>query len=631
MKFLSKTLYLFLLTLCSVTAFSQTDWQWGQEVRSNAFHITTDAEGNTYVTWSLEDAYTLDDETFFSNGVHDAALTSFDCDGAHRWTKIIGGTSGDSSWGLATDSLNGVYLLCNVNSSRLVNYELNLDSDTSVISNRKGILLIKYNTDGELQWFKMPEDTVVVNPSDLQLAVALDLFVSPQGDSYVYSKLPMGTYCDESFEATFPGSVNDGEDIYMLKYNTEGTFIGADHLGLYYDGSLFAKSEIIRDYHTGRYYLAGNRNDDDVFIFGGEEVTANNYLVQFDQDGNVNWTISFDDSDSPQTGFRGKPVVDEMGNVYLTGYSYDGNSIGDFTFQNSIGSSGFPIVAKIDAEGNVVFASNASGNAAFSGHAITYFNGKVAVTGQWGELFSWGDVTGDITDENSQGYNVFLTIFDANEDELTPESFHTLSSPPLGVERSSLITHDPQGNLYVGGQFTSQMYVGDMTLYNQSGTNEGYIAKFGTDTCYCPLPEAAFAIDSIATQAEYIFAYTGTAEVDSVVWDFGDGTTATELNLEHLFTESGEYTVCVTAYNECGPDSSCITLNALGPVGVRTVDGYAEIAIYPNPARDILTIDNPTPGIRVDIFNSVGQHIQSEILQHSPAQIDVSSLETGFI
>ena len=62
---------------------------------------------------------------------------------------------------------------------------------------------------------------------------------------------------------------------------------------------------------------------------------------------------------------------------------------------------------------------------------------------------------------------------------------------------------------------------------------------------------------------------------------------------------------------------------------MRTVDGYPEIAIYPNPARDILTIDNPTPGMRVDIFNSVGQHIQTEILQQSPAQIDVSSLETG--
>ena len=96
------------------------------------------------------------------------------------------------------------------------------------------------------------------------------------------------------------------------------------------------------------------------------------------------------------------------------------------------------------------------------------------------------------------------------------------------------------------------------TLYNQSGPNEGFIAKFGTDTCYCPLPEAAFEIDSMATQAEYIFTYTGTAEVDSVVWDFGDGTTATELNLEHLFAESGDYTVCVTAYNECGPDSTCI-------------------------------------------------------------------------
>ena len=623
MKFLSNTLYLFLLTLCSVTAYSQNDWQWGQEVNFDARHIAVDTYGNSYVVWGLENAYTIDDETFFSNGSNDAALTSFDCDGAHRWTKTIGGQNGDAIYGLGVDTMGGVYVTGRFNA--FGNFDVNVSNDTVVSGYTvKGFFLVKYDLDGEFQWFRMPEDTAVLDPTNIQLAGALDLDVAPNGDCYIFSKLPPGSYGNGGYEATQEGTSSGGGNIHVLKYDSEGNCTGGTHLDLWYDSGLFAKSEIIRDHYTGRYYLAGNRNDDDVFIFGGEEIEADNYVVQFDEIGNVNWVVSGED-----VRFKGKPDVDEIGNVYVSGGTEDGASLGAFTFQNVVSSSNFPFFAQIDPSGNVIYASNGSGTTANSCEGIAYSNGRIGVTGYWGSILSWEGVGGDITDQDSQGFNVFLTIFDISGEEIVPNSFHYLIGPPIGVETPSLLTIDPLGNFYVGGQFSSQLYVGDGTLYNQSGPNEGFIAKFGTDTCYCPLPEAAFEIDSMATQAEYIFTYTGTAEVDSVVWDFGDGTTATELNLEHLFAESGDYTVCVTAYNECGPDSTCLSLSALGPVGVRTVDGYPEIAIYPNPARDIITIDNAISGIQMDIFNAVGQLVQTELVMQSPAQIDVSSLETG--
>ncbi|MCA1763046.1 MAG: PKD domain-containing protein, partial [Flavobacteriales bacterium] len=565
---------------------AQPDWQWGQEVRVNAYDIAVDIYGNSYVTWSLQNTYTLDGVVFESNGTRDAALTSFDCDGDHRWTKIVGGSGGDNTGEVGTDTLGGVYFSCNVNGTRLPNYSVSIGGDTTVISDQQGMLLVKYDTEGNFQWSRMPEDSVVFNlPDDLQIGGPLDLHVSPNGDCHVYSKLFPGTYGDGAFEATFEASLQGpAEDLYSLTYDSEGNCTGGIHFDIWYDGGLLAKSEIMRDHYTGRFYLSGYLNiNDDVFIFGGEQVTAENYVVQFDSEGEVNWVLSTD-----EVGFRGKPSIDEFGYAYVTGGSASGNSFGDFTFQNTLSIHQFPIYAKIDPMGNVVYATNSSVSTGSSGQATAMMNNKLAVTGNCGSHIIWGDAEVDNSDDESQGYNVFLTKFDLGDGE--PESLHLLSSSSLGVEIPSLLTTDNQGNFYVGGQFSGQIYTSTDTIYNQTGDNEGFIVKFGTDSCYCPLPEALFTYDSIPDEAGYTFSYTGTQDVDSVTWDFGDGQSGTGLEVQHTYIDSGEYTICATAYNACGADSTCITFETQGTVGVKTINGFEPIQVYPNPTRNTLTV-----------------------------------------
>ncbi len=620
------TLYIFFLA--PIIVLAQPDWQWGQEVRFNSQDIAVDNQGNSYVTWSLQDPYEIDGELFISNGSSDAALTSFDCDGVHRWTKIIGGSGGDRVSGLGADTLGGIYLIYNINSSKLENYNINIDNDTTLISQRKGMLLVKYNTDGEFQWSHMPEDSVVFDITTLHFAGTLGMDVAPNGDCYIYSKLPIGSYSNGAFEATYPGTAQDGENMYALKYDSEGNCTGADHFDFYYSlgGSL---GTFTRNHHTGKYYMSGYlQSDNNIIIFGGEEVTANNYVVQFDSEGNVNWTLTSNDSNTSTTRLLGKPSVDELGNVYVTGNSYNGNSFGDFTFENSYGIWGFAIFVKIDSIGNVVYASNASATSGTSGTATAFSNNQVGVTGRWGSLLSWGDILIDSTSNDSQGANVFLTFFDPEGDG-TPESFHSLTSSPLGAEFSSLLVADRENNFYIGGNFSGQLMVGDGTLYNQTGSQEGFIAKFGSDSCYCPLPEMVFTYDSIPNQAEYAFVYTGSTDVDSVVWDFGDGNVGYGTSLQHLFAETGSYTVCATAYNSCGPDSVCITIDALGPVGVKPINGFENIKLYPNPAKEVVTIGNATPGTRAVVINAMGQQLQSAVLLSSPFQIDISKLPPG--
>lgn len=587
--------------------------------------IAVDNYGNSYTLWTLEGVYNIDGEDFISHGSYDFALTSFDCNGVHRWTKIIGGTSSDQAFDLGTDTLGGVYVISSVNGARLVNYSIHIDTDTTIVSQMKSMFLVKYDTEGEFQWFRMPEDTVVIDPSNLQLGGGFAMDVAPNGDCYVYSKLPIGTYSYGAFEATFPGTVNDGENIYALKYDSNGNCNGGVHFDISYSGSLIFNSDIIRDHHTGWFYMSGRLTaGDDIFIFGGEQVTAENYVVQFDSSGFVNWTISANDIGIANTRFFGKPSVDELGNVYVTGGSQSGNSFGGFTFQNSFEDSGFPIFAKIDSMGNVVYATNASVSVPNYAAATAYSNNEVAVTGMYGRKIIWGDYSANNISMNN---NVFLARFDATSNEIL--ALDTLQSSASSVETPSQLTADRQGNFYVGGKFSGQLYVGDVTLYNQTGTSEGFIAKFGSDSCYCPLPEALFVYDSIPNEPGYDFVYTGSADVDSVLWDFGDGAFGYGMDLQHIFAESGTYTVCATAYNPCGADSVCITFEAEGPVGVQSINGFEEIRVYPNPAREFLTVNHASPGSRMEVINAVGQHLQSTFLNASPEQIDVSNLPAG--
>lgn len=622
--------FILLFLFASTSLVAQPEWQWGQEVFFNAKHIAVDKFGNSYVSWTLQDPYEIDGELFISNGPADAALTSFDCNGNHRWTKIIGGSGIDEIWGLGTDTLDGVYLAMHVNTTRLPNYNLNFDSDTTVNSQNKGYLLLKYDIEGEYQWHRLPEDSVVLNPPNILIGIAFDMDVAPNGDCFVYSRLFPGTYGGGNFEAIYPSSQQSGrEDIYALKYDGDGNFTGGLHFDMWYSGnSVLIRPGFARDHYTGKFYLSGYLSGSNAsIIFGGEEVTANNYVVQFDSNGFVNWRISADDTGIGHTYFVGKPAVDEFGNVYVAGDSYNENSFGGFEFNNTINTANFPIIAKIDSAGNVVFATNASVPGVGKGKAIAYSNNQLALTGSYPSHMQWGDINHN-NSENNQLTNVFIALFDPTGNG-QPTDVSVLYGSANSNEYPHLLVADHQGNFYVGGNFSGQLHVGDGTLYNQSGTQEGFIAKFGTDSCYCPLPTALFTYDSIPNQPGYNFAFTGSADADSVMWDFGDGQTGVGFNPYHLFAETDTYTVCATAYNECGESTICMEINALGPLGLNAINGFENVKVYPNPAQESLFIDNALPGTRIEVFNIVGQKLHATILQSSPGKMDINSFPSG--
>ncbi len=68
--------------------------------------------------------------------------------------------------------------------------------------------------------------------------------------------------------------------------------------------------------------------------------------------------------------------------------------------------------------------------------------------------------------------------------------------------------------------------------------------------------------DQVNTLNAYNFINKSRGDDLKYVWDFGDGTTSTETNPMHIYSDSGIYLVCLKVYNESGcEDQICIRLN----------------------------------------------------------------------
>jgi len=161
-----------------------------------------------------------------------------------------------------------------------------------------------------------------------------------------------------------------------------------------------------------------------------------------------------------------------------------------------------------------------------------------------------------------------------------------------------------------------------VTDYTYCGSN----SDCQTVTITCPTPVASFSDTGTTTVG---FTYTGTiTSLDSVVWNFGDGSTGSGMNPVHTYSVANTYTVCVTAYTACGNDTVCSTINVTLAVPNLKIGQFENLKIYPNPAGDHVTIEG-AQGCEVRIFNMVGEEVKRLNCQKGKEVISISNLVNG--
>lgn len=148
------------------------------------------------------------------------------------------------------------------------------------------------------------------------------------------------------------------------------------------------------------------------------------------------------------------------------------------------------------------------------------------------QLYNLSGLTWDFGD----GITKDINIGNANADTID----HVYTSN--GSRTPSLILH-------AAGATCSSLALFNSAL-GQIKVSDAPIAYFTSTAPDGICEDISVTFNDISRQVDPIFA------INQWLWDFGDGTSSTEQNPEHSFSESGTYTITLTVTNEAGCSSS---------------------------------------------------------------------------
>ena len=124
-----------------------------------------------------------------------------------------------------------------------------------------------------------------------------------------------------------------------------------------------------------------------------------------------------------------------------------------------------------------------------------------------------------------------------------------------------------------------------------------------------PFPTSNF---TYAANGYTLTLFNSSTDYDSVLWDFGDGNYSTSVNPIHTYPGPGDYTIILTAYNQCGFTQQVITVT-FTPTGIaETKTNIFAFNIAPNPTSGISRIKftaGSQTNLSLDILDMIGNKV----------------------
>ncbi|GEM_PF-7065407 len=242
---------------------------------------------------------------------------------------------------------------------------------------------------------------------------------------------------------------------------------------------------------------------------------------------------------------------------------------------------------------------------------------------------------------NAGHYQITLTaIGEGGQDTVSTTSFITVSDNPtvdLGEditvcasEQVVLRPLNPEADFsyeWSDGSTESSLAVTKSGLYKLTVIQNGCRVTDQVQVVINPIPEAGwtFEVDNENTQKVQFNSQAKNAP--SLVWDFGDGRTSTELNPTHTYQSGGTYQVTQTVINLCGShqENKFITIeeNTVTTALENQLDN--EIRIFPNPTKGKFQIHfNKSSDLsKVKVFDVFGHQILHQELSQNTRNLEI--------
>ncbi len=112
-------------------------------------------------------------------------------------------------------------------------------------------------------------------------------------------------------------------------------------------------------------------------------------------------------------------------------------------------------------------------------------------------------------------------------------------------------------------------------------------------------------------------------------WDFGDGTSSTDYEPIHFYSQDGNYNTCLIATNSTGSDTSCQIVQ-IGMVGLQS-QLENQIEVFPNPTQGDAVVANASRNqVKVELISPIGDVIEVRTLEADRTMdLDIRALSPG--
>lgn len=381
---------------------------------------------------------------FFAGAEYDVFVSHLTANGEMQWTKTIAGPGFDYAGGVTTDRFGNVYVC-----GELHGY--------AWPSSAGKIFLAKYSTAGNLDWF---DSTKTVTSATF----TNDMRSDANGNIYIIGSF-FGVITFDSIQMLDAG--NREANTYIAKFSSNGTNLWLQKAGGgggYCGGSGIDVDDSSNCYVTGFY--RGEISLGAFNLSGTAGMAYEAFVAKCNQNGEYVWV-----NKGIGVGQALRICTDGQGNCTIIGGFTTPVSFDAITLQPSNVSNLY--LAKTDAAGKFVWASQCSSPTKFSPSAIRSSNGSLVLAGSFVNEIKFGSqvtLTG-----NATSYNSFLAKLEQPLDVKQPQGITTLSISPNPAHDSFSIIGDDTDHL------------SEITLYDVLGKQRFDIKKTDNSKYDCSL------------------------------------------------------------------------------------------------------------------------------------------------
>ena len=502
-------------TMASYSDTLNLQFEWAKQIGASSSgdvsSITTDSNGNVLVGGLFQGNIDIDGDgnnDFTSNGFGDGGdgyVAKFDSNGNLVWAKQIGGSIDDNVNSITTDSSGNVLVAGGFGGNIDIDGDGNNDFSSNNDSSNNDAFAAKLDSNGNLVWAKQIGGSVTTGN------YISGIITDSSGNALVAGTFKGNIDIDGDGNNDFTSNNDGSNDSYVAKFDSNGNLVWAKRIG----GSNGNSSGAITIDSSDNVLVAGGfKGNIDIDDDGNNNFTSNgeadSYVAKFDSNGNLVWAKQIGGS---SLDYANSITTDSSDNVFVGGsfngnIDIDGDGNNDFTSISDI--DGY--VAKLDSNGNLVWAKQIGGSSLDYANSITTDSSdNVFVGGSFnGNIDIDGDGNNDFT-SNGNGNHTFTAKYDSNGNLVwVKHNLHNAYTITTDSSGNVLMVSDFNGNIDIDGD-------GDND-FTSNGDRNGLVVKFSDDT-NSPPTDIALSNNTID---ENVAANTPIGNLSSTDPDTGD-------------------------------------------------------------------------------------------------------------